>query len=802
MNISVDNKLFSMIKNYLKTAWRNLKRNKIYSIINITGLSIGLSVCMLIMLYAEHEYSYDKFHANAGEICWMQAKLKLGNDSIFMMNQPFSSAPSAMRIEPSIQSYLRIKAAGSHTVVANASSPTQKFAEQNFIFADSNFFSFFSFELRRGAKTSVLKDPFTVVLSEEAAKKYFGSEDPIGRSIRYNNGYNFLVTGVAAPTPSNSSVKYDFVASIPSLASMSEESDALKKDNNSFTTYFLLKKRSDFAKAERAMQHLDEIKYGNNENVSRYIALPLTEIHQYSGGTNTKYLYIFPLIAGLVLLLALVNYMSLSTARSSARAKEIGVRKAMGAQRKAIASQFFFESALYTAISFAVAFIFVLAFRNTFFNFLKLNIDSSFLFSQRMLLSCAALFVISIALSASYPAIILSAFKPVLVLYARVTERNNVVSVRKVSTVFQFTISIILIICAISINRQLFFLRTAETGIDKDNVLMAPFSSKAGKHYGSLKKEISALASVQESSVALNVMYKNYDMLAVVPNNSDKVLMMRSLYVDEHFIPMLGLRWKIAPADPLEYLDNKSSVILNETAAGKLNLGADPINKKIDDKYAVAGVLKDFNYSSLEAKIDGLCIFISNGNDSAAKWMQKGGCFYLRLKPHTNSFLLLQELRKIYGRYDNEAPFEFTFMDDAHDAQYRAEDRLSKILNAFTAFTIFIAALGLFGFATFTVAQRTKEIGIRKVLGASVFSLMFLLSKDFIKLVVIAAIIASPVAWYFANKWLQNFAYRINLSWRIFLCAAILAFVVTLITISFHSLKAAKTNPVKSLRNE
>jgi putative ABC transport system permease protein len=790
-----------MFKNYLKTAWRNLKRNKIYSSINIIGLSVGLAVCILIMLYAEHEYSYDKFHAKAKQICWMQAKLKVGNDSMFMMNQSFSSGPSAMRIEPSIESFLRVKATGGNTVIANASSAL-KFAEQNFIFADSNFFNFFSFKLYQGNKAAVLKAPFSVVLSQNAANKYFGKEDPIGKTIRYNNTYNFVVTGVAEETPSNSSIKYDFVASMSSLPSMSEEKDGVKNDYNAFTTYFLVKKGSSFAKAELAMQQLDKIKYRTNEAISRYIALPIVDIHALSGSSNTKYLYVFPLTAALILLLALVNYMSLSTARSSIRAKEIGVRKAVGAQRKTIAAQFFVESALYTTIGFVLAFIISVLFRNFFFNFLNLNIDGSFLFSAPVLLSYGALFIIAIILSASYPAIILSAFNPVLVLYARTSSNSSGAGIRKLFTVFQFTISIILIICAININRQLFFLRTAETGINKDNVLMVPFSSNTGKYYASFKKEIASLANVQETSVALNAMYNNYDMLAVIPRNSDKVLIMRSLYVDQHFIPMLGLKWKIAPADSLEYLNNSASVIINETAAEKLNLGSDPINKKIDNRYIVAGVLKDFNYTSLESKIEGLCVFVSNEYDTAAKWAQRGGCVFVRLKTHTNTPQLLQQLKHIYEKYDNETPFQYSFMDEAHDAQYKAEDRLAKILNAFTGFTIFIAALGLFGLATFTAAQRTKEIGIRKVLGASVLQVMVLLSKDFIKLVLIAAVVASPIAWYFVNNWLGNFAYRVTISWWVFLGASVLAVAITLFTISFHSIKSAKANPVKSLRSE
>jgi putative ABC transport system permease protein len=791
-----------MLKNYFKTALRNLARNKIYSAINIIGLALGLAVCMLIVIYVEHEYSYDGFNTNANKICYARARIKLGNDSLFMPLS-YSMAPSVKQNTPAVESFLRVKQQDRNTVIQNIQSPTLKFSEDKFLFADSNFFNFFSFKLLQGSKEKVLQNPYSIVVSKQAAEKYFGKQDPVGQIIRYNNTYNFIVTGVAEKAPSNSSIQYDFVASLSSMPSITGEKDLIRNDENAFSSYFLLKEHADASKIEDGLSQLAKTKNANGAIGTRYITMPLTDMHLDADidTSNTKYIKAFPFVAALILLFALINYINLSTARSAIRSKEIGVRKVLGANRKAIATQFFIESTVFTAIAFVLGLILCISFQPFFFNFLQMDIDKSFFYDPSILLSFSGLFVITIVLSATYPSVLLSAYKPVLVLYGKLSKQSGGISLRKFFTVFQFTISIILIVCGIVIGKQMYFIKHADTGVNRQNVVMIPFSAGAGKHYSAFQKEMRSLPAVQQLSTAVYPMYKEQDIMGARPKNSNQMILVPMLSADQNFISLLGLKWKIAPSDSLFYL-KKNTVILNETAVEKLNLVNHPLNEKINGQFEVAGVLRDFNYASLQHKIDGLCLFVTMDNDTTSAWAQNSGCVFAKIDPEANIPSLIGQLENIYGKFDSEKPFEYYFMDDAFDAQYKAEDRLSKIFSAFTSFAVLIASLGLFGLATFMVLQRTKEIGIRKVLGASLQSVLTLLSKDFIKLVLIAFLIASPIAWWAMNIWLQAFSYRTNISWWIFLSAGLLAVMIALATISFQAIKAAITNPVKSLRTE
>jgi putative ABC transport system permease protein len=419
-----------------------------------------------------------------------------------------------------------------------------------------------------------------------------------------------------------------------------------------------------------------------------------------------------------------------------------------------------------------------------------------------VLFTFVILYVITVFLSASYPSIVLSAFRPVSVLYGKVSQQRGGLSIRKFVTVFQFSISIILITSGIIIQRQLYFIRHADTGIQRDNVVMIPFGLNVGKNYTAFKNDMQSLPAVQEVSAALHPLYKGYDMMGVKPKNAEQMILMPTLMVDQHFISLLKLRWKTPPGDSVFTSNRKEVAVVNETAVDKLNLGPQPIHQKVDNQFEVAGVLKDFNYTSLQNKIEPLCLFIVKDSDTSALWSHQGGYLYARLMANANIPSLIDQLKSIYEKYDREKPFEIRFMDEAFAAQYKAEDRLSKILSAFTAFAVLIASLGLFGLATFMAVQRTKEIGVRKVLGASVQSIALLLSKDFVKLVILAIVIASPIAWWTVNGWLQNFAYRAEIQWWMFVATGLLVVGIALLTVSYQAIKAAIANPVKSLRTE
>lgn len=796
-----------MLRNYVKIAVRNLTHNRLYATINITGLAIGLAVCMLIMLYVGHESNYDRFHKDADKIYWMQGKIKMGSDSIFVGAMSFASAPLVQQHEPAVESFLRYKIQNSNTVIQNPAFPSRKFTEDKFLFSDKNFFSFFSFPLISGNKQQVLNDPFSVVISPKAANKYFGGENPVGKIIRYNNQYDFTITGIANEAPSNSSMHFDFVASISSLQSMAEEkkkTESQAVENGFFTTCFRVKNTSDAPKLEARMLELFLRSAGEDDNKFSFVATPYISTHlkaNYGDYSGLKYLEIFPMIAGLVLLLAMINYMSLSTARATARAKEVGVRKVLGAGRRSIAGQFFVESALYTTIAFVLAFIVCSVFQPYFFNFLQINVDNAFLYHPGIILSYVALYVVTTLLAATYPSILLSAGKPVLALYNKINPRGGAPTVRKVFTVLQFTISVVLIICGLVMNSQIKFLRYADTGMDRENVVMVPFSKTLAKHYSAFKKEIETLPGVILTATSQAPMYKGNDMMGVTPKDGKDMVFLPTLSVDRHFMSLLGLEWKIAPTDETA-LNSKSAVILNETAVDLLNLGTSPINQKIDDQYQVAGVLKDFNYYSLQSKIAALGLFINLENDTTNTFSQRGGCLFAKINARTNTPALMGQMKTIFEKYDPVKPFEFSFLDETYNELYKSEDRLSKILGTFTLLTVLIACLGLFGLSTFIVLQRTKEVGIRKVLGASVTQLTAMLSKDFVKLVLIAVVLASPIAWYVMNKWLQDFAYRISISGWVFAIAGVIAIATAIITVSFQAIKAAMSNPVNSLKNQ
>lgn len=789
-----------MFKNYFKTAWRNLVKSKTFSLINITGLAIGLAACMLMILYVQHESSYDQFHKNADRIFWMQTKVRVSGDSLFMPYLPYTTAPAVAGRNPSVESFLRTRQQVEKAIIQNPQKTALTFAEPDFLFADSNFFGFFSFKLLQGNKQQVFDKPMSIVITERAARKYFGTTDVIGKTIRYNNAYYFSITGIAEDAPSNSTIKYDFVASLASLSSIKETQDLIKNERNDFTTYFTLKAGAGISGVENTLAQLAKEKE-NDAFSSRYIGIPLREYRQASGADagSAKYLKIFSLVAALVLALALINYMSLSTARSSIRAKEIGVRKVMGASRSVIAFQFFIESFLYISIAFLLGYILSLTLQPFFFNFLQISIDQSFLYTPAIIVSFIVLLVVTIIISSVYPSLLLSAFKPVSVLYGKLAKRGNL-NVRKFFTVFQFAIAVAFIICGIIIQKQIRYFRTADTGLDRENIVMIPFGENMAQHAVAFKQDASAVAGVQNSSIALHELFKGYDMMGVTPKETNKMILMPVLDVDQQFISLLGLKWKLPPTDTLFY-KKKSSVLLNESAVEQLQLGQNPLNRQVD-QFVVSGVVKDFNWRSLQYNIQPLFISVAADTDSSSLWAKKGGCLFAKIGAGTNIPGVIASLNRLYRKYDNENPFEYHFMDDSFDALYKSEDRLANLLSGFTVLAIMIACLGMFGLVTFMTMQRVKEIGIRKTLGASVHQIVNMLSVDFIRLVIAGVIIAMPVAWYCMHKWLENFAYRTTIEWWIFIIAAATAIVIAMFTIGLKTIRAAMANPVKSLRIE
>ncbi len=799
-----------MIRNYIKIAWRNLIRQKLFSLINISGLAIGLAVCMLIMLYVTHEHSYDRFQKNADRIFIPVAQLKMNGSVMNLDYMSYAAGPLISQGQPTVDGYMRTLGYFKPVIVSNPSSPDKKFSEKKLVFADAGFFNFFSFKLLSGNASNVLSKPFSVVISQDMAKKYFGEENPIGKliTLKTDSAYTYQVTGVAENCPSNSSIEYNFVASGSSFLTMKEAKDYLGSQEisfGSFNVYLLLKHASDTANLRRSLNiAVEKIEKGSPD--MKFLLRALPDIHlKFNEGdqSNIKYLKIFPVVAVLVLLLALVNYMSLSTARATLRAKEIGVRKVSGASRKSVATQFYVESGLYAILSFVLGYMICYLFKPVFLNVLQLKIDDTFLYNPLVLILSGALLLITIIIAGSYPALVLSAFNPVITLKGKMSKQLGGVAVRKVFTTLQFAISVGLITCGIIIDRQLYYFRHTDTGLDRENVVMIPVGSSFGKNYASFNHDIKSLAGVANVATSRYAMFTFYDNYEIEGKTKDQNVMLPSLAVDNNFMSVLGLKWKYPPLSQA-HLAGENKIVINELAIERLHLSGNPVGTFLkfgNQNLEIAGVVRNFNSGSLEYTIQPLGLFILPNTNPY--WTTRDGCnLFAKIKPHTNLPTLLGSMESIYKKYDKDAPFHYTFMDESFNAQYKAEDRLASIFSIFTIITIVLAAMGLFGLAAFTIEQRTKEIGIRKILGASLSSISALLSKDFLKLVLLSILIASPVAWWIMHNWLQNFAYRINIQWWMFASAGLLAVIIAIITVSYHALKAAIANPVKSLRSE
>jgi putative ABC transport system permease protein len=794
----------------MKIAWRNLLRHKLFSLINISGLAIGLAVCMLIMLYVAHEHSYDRFSKNADRVFIPNAMIKMRGNTVNMMgNMSYASGPIISLGQPTVESYMRTLAYFEPVIASNPSLPGRKFSEKNLVFADPGFFKFFSFKILSGDANSVLANPHSVVISQEMAKKYFGDENPIGKTItlKTDSAYTYEVTGVAENSASNSSIQYNFVVPNSSFLTMKEAKNYLGPQKIGFGTfklYLLLKHASDTITLKKGLDFLG--KKNKDFEDMMFSLKPLTDLHlNFSDGdqSNTKYLQIFPLVAALVLLLALVNYMSLSTAQATLRAKEIGIRKVSGASRKNVAVQFYIESCLYAVLSFVLGYLICYLLKPVFLNVLQLKIDDSFLCSPLVLALLGVLLLITILVAGSYPSLILSAFNPVITLKGKMSKQSGGVVTRKIFTTLQFTISVGLIICGIVIDRQLYYFRHADTGINKENIVMIAVGSSFGKNYPAFYNDIKSLAGISNVATSRYAMFTGYDMYEIDGKTKDQTVMLNALSVDNNFMSLVGLKWKYPPLSAA-HLTGDSKLVINELAIEKLHLSGNPVGTFVKSgtrNVEIAGVVKNFNFGSMAYAIQPLGLFIAP--NTLQYWTMGPGCYlFAKIKPHTNLPTLLSSMENIYKKYDKDTPFNYTFMDDSFNAQYKAEDRLASIFSIFTGITVVLAAMGLFGLAAFTIEQRTKEIGIRKVLGASISSINSLLSKDFLKLVLLSILVASPVAWWFMHNWLQGFAYRIHIQWWMFAGAGLLAVVVALITVSYHAIRAAIANPVNSLRSE
>jgi putative ABC transport system permease protein len=808
--------LNTMIKNYFKIAWRNLLRNRAFSAINITGLSIGLASCMLISLYVLDELSFDRFNENADRIVRVVFKGDMNGSKI---NEAHVMPPTASTLQadyPEVMEATRLRQAGEQKVIVN----TKQYNGDVMFFADPNIFQVFTLPLIQGDAKTALAQPYQVVLSEATAVKYFGKTDVLGSIIKFKGSDKATkVSGVMRNMPANSHFHTDMLMSMGSLPEAKGDSWMTSE----FFTYLLLRPGTDYKQLEAKLPETVEKYMGPQLQKAMGVTMaefqksgnrlmlklqPLTDIHLFSDfvydlspSGDMRYVYIFSAVAAIILVIACINFMNLSTASSSKRAREVGVRKVMGSQKSELVLQFLMESILLTA--FAMVLATFLAYINLpLFNRLS-GKDLTFeIQTLPVLIPSLIVFGLLVGIFAgSYPAFFLSSFKPITILKGKFTANKNSISLRSGLVVVQFFISVTLMIGTTVVYQQLKFIQNKKLGYNKDQVLILD-TWALGQQQNSFRNELLQNPEVAEVSASSYLpagpSYNNNYMMYADQKSNDLVNGIR-YEVDDKYISTMGMELVSGRNFSEQYGTDSSAVIVNETAAAMLGLKDAAVDHTISRNdnegkkttYQIIGVVKDFHFKSLHEKITPLVMTLG-GNS---------GNMIVKIKTE-HSEMLLSKIKSLWGTYKTEQPFSYSFLDARYDQTYKAEQQTGQILSIFTGLTIFVACLGLFGLATFTAEQRIKEIGVRKVLGASVISVVGLLSKDFIKLVLIAIAFALPVAWWMMTKWLQGFEYKITLAWWMLASASILSVLVALFTVSFQSIKAALTNPVKSLRSE
>ncbi len=800
-----------MFKNYFKTAWRNLLKNKGFSLINITGLTIGLTCCLLIALYIQNELSFDKFETKGARIARVIMHYSF-NGSNATNGGNFTSVRVAAifpKTFPEIES--AVKMVERSRVVKYEDKLIN---EKRFMFADPTFFNIFSFKLLQGNSQTALAAPDDVVVTESTAKKYFGNDNAIGKILQIGNDSNlYHVTGVMQDCPSNSQIQFDFLASFSSLGITPDHEQAYWDAN--YTTYLLLKNKNSINQLQAKLPAFMKKEMAGQGATVNFTLEPFEKIHLYSPydsfvpNNSITYIYILAAVALLILIIACSTYINLSTARSLKRAREVGVRKVVGAGKEQLFWQFIIESIL-LCLSAVIISLFLSTLLLPAFNALtNKQLDTSDLFSLPFILFSFAVAIVVSFLAGFYPALVLTGFQPVKVLKGSFKNTASGQGLRKSLIVFQFAISVVLIVCTFIIQQQLYYIQHKKLGYDRTHVLVLPMDRKMLDNINVIKQEFRSNADVLSVSRCVRSPVEGgggYNMRsAIMPDNAQ--IAVTANPVDEDFINTVGLQiiagtnFTQQDLKDVSYNDSNQSknlyhFILNESAARQLGWTPEQaVGKKmfldISRPGYVKGVVKDFNFESLQSPIKPFVLFPEiEGSELLVKLNGQH-------LPQTISFLQNKWKALVPNR-----PFEYRFLDEDYNKLYDNEIRLGKIMNLFSSIAIILACIGLFGLSTYSAQQRIKEIGVRKVLGASVSNIVFVLSKDFIKLSFIALLIAFPVAWWLMHSWLQSYEYRINIEWWVFVIAGLITLSIAIATVSFQAIKAAVSNPVKSLRTE
>jgi len=810
-----------MLRNYLKIAIRNLWKNKTFSFINIAGLATGLGCFLLIALYVLDELSFDKYNANADRIYRINSDIRFGGADLHMPVTSDMMGQILKKDYPQVEQYTRLYTFNGDKLVKKGN---EYINEEHVAHADSTFFDVFTLPAIEGDTRTALNEPNTVVLTETMAKKYFNSVHVLGKNIEVKDEKNplYKITAVIKDIPENSHFHFDFLFSMKNV-----EYNWGQLTSHNFYTYIRLKKGTDpkafeknfdqyidkyvlpEAKQFMNINSMEEFKKAGNSLV--YSLMPLTDIHLHSNRSfelspsgNIQYVYIFSAVALFILMIACINFMNLTTARSANRAREVGIRKVLGTEKGQLVKQFLFESTVMVIMALLIAIPVVWLVLPLFNDMSAKSMTAGSLFSPYILPLLIALpFVVGL-MAGSYPAFFLSAFRPIEVLKGKLNLGAKSGILRSVLVVFQFMMSIVFIIGTIVVYRQLHYIQTRNLGFNKDQVLIVNGVGALNNNMVPFKNDVLQLPGVSSGTLSgylpVTDSYRSDNTWSTEAVMTTKTgFDMQNWVIDYDYIRTMGMQIIKGRNFSRDFGGDSSAIIINETTA-KIIGYKDPIGKQlfraVDQQghvgaFTIIGVVKNFNFETLHHDVGPLSFELGTG----------GGLASFKVGT-ANVNQLIAQVQSKWKSLASGLPFRYRFLDESFDEMYRSEQRVGKIALVFSVLAIFIACLGLFGLATFIAEQRTKEIGIRKVLGASVQGIVQMLSKDFMKLVAISFVIAAPLAWYFMNKWLQDFAYRISISWWVFVAAGLAALLIALLTVSFQAIRAAISNPVKSLRTE
>lgn len=801
-----------MLKNYFLIVLRTIRKNPGYAGVNILGLTLGITAFLMIVLVVRYELSYDKFHEDTENIFRINNELQLSSGKYKYPNTTSAFGPALLSQSPEVTAYTRLGGAGQQIIIE---VETELFKEEDHFFADTTFLEFFNFELLRGDRSTVLDAPNTAVFTESAAMRYFGSLDVVGKEFKVKGGtdVNYVITGVLKDLPKNSHIQFQMLFSVETIRNRGNGNGLNSWNNQGFYTYIRL---TDAVHAPKVLGTMADLRAKNVEEERKNMLNPdltaFEDIHLKSNlrdeivpNGSIDVVYIFSAIAIFVLLIAGINYMNLATARSARRAQEVGIRKVLGAYKKQLIAQFLSESIILTTISTLLSIMIVVILIGPFGDYIKKTLTADMLLDQQVIGLIAAVILIIGFGSGIYPALFLSAFRPAIVLKGKlVPGMGSSGFFRKGLVVFQFVISIVMMIGTTMVYNQLNFMKDKSLGFRKENILVISNTNQAvTPQLNTFKNELQNHTNIEGVTATLSK-----------PGGLRPIMFVKSESVidDEGGLNLAGINIDFDYMSTMEIeivegrdfdsnipTDSTAAIIVNRQAARELNLD-DPIGKMIEvrnfrgqwEQKRVIGMIDNINFEPLQRKTE--------------------SCFYANfLTNYQHLFIKLGDediaatvsyVEDLWSRFAPEQPFEYSFLEDDLNALYSSEEELSQIIIYFAFLAIGIACLGLFGLASFSTEQRIKEIGVRKVLGASLGQVLFLLSKDFAMLIIIAILIASPAAYYLTNWWLQNFAFAVEVSVTTFLVAGLGALVIALLTVSYKTSMAALSNPVRALRSE